>query len=111
MAHVATDVAASFWARALLALVEAVDDGIERLRSHRLRPGTRQSPSSAGERIRRRAVFAAAKAGSPGRNVAEQPDMTAWLCVSRGVGLERLHAPRIRFLCPPELVVFDLLAP
>jgi predicted MPP superfamily phosphohydrolase len=35
----------------------------------------------------------------------------AWLCVSRGVGMERLDAPRIRFLCPPELVVFDLAAP
>ena len=33
----------------------------------------------------------------------------AWLCVSRGVGLERLHAPRIRLFCPPELVVIDLV--
>jgi uncharacterized protein len=29
------------------------------------------------------------------------------LCVSRGVGLERMDAPRIRFLCHPELVVID----
>ncbi len=32
-----------------------------------------------------------------------------WLLVSRGVGLERGEAPRVRFLCRPELVVLDLL--
>ena len=31
-----------------------------------------------------------------------------WLCVSRGIGMERGHAPRIRFLCRPELVVLEL---
>ncbi len=31
------------------------------------------------------------------------------LYVSRGIGLERGHAPRIRFLCPPELVVIELV--
>ncbi|MCA9246898.1 MAG: metallophosphoesterase [Planctomycetales bacterium] len=31
------------------------------------------------------------------------------LLVSRGVGMERNEAPRIRFLCRPELVVLDLL--
>lgn len=31
------------------------------------------------------------------------------LVVSRGVGMERHDAPRIRFLCRPELVVIDLL--
>lgn len=31
------------------------------------------------------------------------------LIVSRGVGMERGHAPRLRFLCRPELVVVDLL--
>ncbi|HOY65984.1 MAG TPA: metallophosphoesterase [Candidatus Ozemobacteraceae bacterium] len=30
------------------------------------------------------------------------------LFVSRGAGFERKHAPRIRFLCPPEIVVLDL---
>ena len=30
------------------------------------------------------------------------------LAVSRGVGMERAHAPRIRLFCPPELVVIDL---
>ncbi|MEZ5989753.1 MAG: hypothetical protein R3F30_11640 [Planctomycetota bacterium] len=35
----------------------------------------------------------------------------AALCVSRGVGMERAAAPRLRFLCPPELVVIDLTAP
>lgn len=30
------------------------------------------------------------------------------LYVSRGVGLERLPAPRVRFLCRPEVAVFDL---
>ena len=32
----------------------------------------------------------------------------ATLCVSRGVGMERGTAPRLRFLCPPELVVITL---
>jgi predicted MPP superfamily phosphohydrolase len=31
------------------------------------------------------------------------------LVVSRGIGMERLGAPRLRFLCRPELVVIDLL--
>jgi predicted MPP superfamily phosphohydrolase len=31
------------------------------------------------------------------------------LFVSRGIGLEREHAPRLRFLCRPQLVVIDLL--
>jgi hypothetical protein len=34
----------------------------------------------------------------------------SWICVSRGVGMERLDAPRIRFLCPPEIVVLELRA-
>lgn len=31
-----------------------------------------------------------------------------WLYVSRGVGCERGQAPRIRFLCPPEITVLEL---
>ena len=31
------------------------------------------------------------------------------LVVSRGVGLERGDAPRLRFLCAPEVVVVDVL--
>lgn len=31
------------------------------------------------------------------------------LVVSRGVGMERLNAPRMRFLCRPELVVIDVV--
>jgi len=31
------------------------------------------------------------------------------LIVSRGIGMERGYAPRLRFLCRPELVVIDLL--
>ena len=31
------------------------------------------------------------------------------LVVSRGVGMERARAPRLRFLCSPELVVIDLV--
>jgi uncharacterized protein len=31
------------------------------------------------------------------------------LVVSRGIGVERADAPRLRFLCRPELVVIDLL--
>lgn len=32
----------------------------------------------------------------------------SWVCVSRGIGMERNLAPRIRFLCRPELVLFEL---
>ena len=32
-----------------------------------------------------------------------------YLLVSRGIGLERGHAPRLRFLCHPELIIIDLL--
>ena len=35
----------------------------------------------------------------------------SWLCVSRGLGMERDVAPRIRFLCRPELVILELLPP
>ncbi len=35
----------------------------------------------------------------------------ATLVVSRGVGHERGHAPRVRLFCPPELIVIDLVAP
>jgi len=31
------------------------------------------------------------------------------LVVSRGVGMERGSAPRLRFLCPPEIVVIDVV--
>ena len=31
------------------------------------------------------------------------------MIVSRGIGMERYDAPRVRFLCPPEIVVIDLL--
>lgn len=31
-----------------------------------------------------------------------------WLYVSRGVGLERKQAPRIRFLCPPEVTLLRI---
>ena len=33
------------------------------------------------------------------------------LLVSRGIGMECGYAPRIRFLCRPELVVIDLGPP
>ena len=33
------------------------------------------------------------------------------LIVSRGIGMERGAAPRLRFLCPPEVIVIDLLPP
>ncbi len=32
----------------------------------------------------------------------------SWVCVSRGIGMERNLAPRIRFLCRPELILFEL---
>lgn len=31
------------------------------------------------------------------------------LVVARGVGMERGHAPRLRFLCKPEIVILDVL--
>ena len=31
------------------------------------------------------------------------------LVVSRGIGMERMYAPRLRFACRPELVVIDVL--
>jgi len=31
------------------------------------------------------------------------------LIVSRGIGMERGHAPRLRFLCRPEVIVIDLI--
>lgn len=34
----------------------------------------------------------------------------SWLAVSRGVGMERDDAPRIRFWCRPQLLVLDLAA-
>jgi hypothetical protein len=33
------------------------------------------------------------------------------LIVSRGIGMERRNAPRLRFLCRPELVIVDLAPP
>ncbi len=33
----------------------------------------------------------------------------AELVVSRGIGMEQDHAPRLRFLCRPELVILDLI--
>lgn len=36
-------------------------------------------------------------------------DDGATLIVSRGIGMERGHAPRLRFLCAPQIVVIDVL--
>jgi predicted MPP superfamily phosphohydrolase len=33
------------------------------------------------------------------------------LCISRGIGLERGHAPRLRLFCRPQLVVIELVPP
>ncbi|MFZ5479614.1 MAG: metallophosphoesterase [Myxococcota bacterium] len=35
-------------------------------------------------------------------------DDGSWLYVSRGVGMERRQAPRLRFLCPPEIVIVEV---
>ncbi|MEZ6037163.1 MAG: hypothetical protein R3F29_06760 [Planctomycetota bacterium] len=35
----------------------------------------------------------------------------AWLGVSRGIGMERGHAPRVRFCCRPQLMVIELGPP
>ena len=36
-------------------------------------------------------------------------DADTTLIVSRGIGMERADAPRMRFLCRPELVIVDLV--
>ena len=36
-------------------------------------------------------------------------DADTTLIVSRGIGMERVDAPRMRLLCRPELVVVDLV--
>jgi predicted MPP superfamily phosphohydrolase len=33
------------------------------------------------------------------------------LYVSRGIGMEGLGAPRVRFLCPPEITLFSMQGP
>lgn len=38
-----------------------------------------------------------------------QPFGATWIYQSRGIGLERHQAPRIRFLCPPTLGVIELV--
>ena len=47
----------------------------------------------------------------PNAQVAGRTDFPngATLIVSQGIGMERYDAPRLRFLCPPELVVIDLM--
>jgi uncharacterized protein len=39
------------------------------------------------------------------------PRGRAWLGVSRGIGMERGHAPRVRFWCRPQLMVVELGPP
>ncbi len=47
----------------------------------------------------------------PNAQVAGRTDFPngSTLIVSQGIGMERYDAPRLRFLCPPELVVIDLM--
>jgi hypothetical protein len=33
------------------------------------------------------------------------------LYVSRGIGMEGLGAPRVRFLCPPEITLWEISGP
>jgi predicted MPP superfamily phosphohydrolase len=33
------------------------------------------------------------------------------LYVSRGIGMEGMGAPRVRFLCPPEITLFSIQGP
>ncbi len=46
-------------------------------------------------------------AGGCFAKIKSNPDQ--YLMISRGIGMERLDAPRIRFLCYPEIVVINLL--
>ena len=46
----------------------------------------------------------------PNSQVSGRTDLHngATLIVSQGIGMERYDAPRLRFLCVPEVVVVDL---
>jgi predicted MPP superfamily phosphohydrolase len=33
------------------------------------------------------------------------------LYITRGIGLEGAGAPRVRFLCPPEIIVWEICGP
>jgi len=46
------------------------------------------------------------QAGGCFTRISENP--AKYLMISRGIGMERLDAPRMRFLCLPEIVVIDL---
>jgi predicted MPP superfamily phosphohydrolase len=48
-------------------------------------------------------------AAAGGLHQVEAAGSLHWLYVTRGIGMERLQAPRVRFLCPPEVSVLTVL--
>lgn len=52
-------------------------------------------------------ILPRAQAGGCFTKIANGPDK--YLMISRGIGMERLDAPRMRFMCLPEIVVIDLM--
>jgi len=51
--------------------------------------------------------LATSRAAAAGELTATRPGQ--WLVVSRGIGMERGHAPRLRFWCRPEILVVDVV--
>jgi uncharacterized protein len=51
-------------------------------------------------------IFSAVPRWLGGGGVFQKGD--TWLVCSRGIGMERDHAPRIRFLCRPQLILLEL---
>jgi hypothetical protein len=47
-------------------------------------------------------------AAAGGLHQVESGGARHWLYVTRGIGMERLQAPRVRFLCPPEVSVLTV---
>lgn len=51
-------------------------------------------------------ILPRSQAGGCFTKIQAKPDK--YLMISRGIGMERLDAPRMRFMCLPEIVVIDL---
>jgi uncharacterized protein len=49
------------------------------------------------------------RAAAGGLHQVEAAGSLHWLYVTRGIGMERMQAPRVRFLCPPEVSVLTVL--
>jgi predicted MPP superfamily phosphohydrolase len=47
-------------------------------------------------------------AAAGGLHQVESNGARHWLYVTRGIGMERMQAPRVRFLCPPDVSVLTV---